>query len=91
MRLEEFVLPESEARALLKSELAPMRDLLAVQPFLCGESPAYADYILFGSFMWARGVSVKKLLNEDDPVHGWRERMLDSFGGLARMAPGAGA
>ena len=30
MRLEDFVLPESEARALLKSELAPMRDPLAV-------------------------------------------------------------
>jgi hypothetical protein len=41
--------------------------------------------------MWARGVSSKNLLNEDDPVHSWRERMLDSFGGLARKAPGIGA
>jgi glutathione S-transferase len=90
-RLEDFVLPESEARALLKSELAPVREMLVAQPFLCGDSPAYADYILFGGFMWARSVSAKRLLEEDDAVHSWRERMLDSYEGLARKAPGAGA
>ena len=41
--------------------------------------------------MWVRGVSAKKILAEADPVHAWRERMLDLFDGLARNAPGMGA
>jgi glutathione S-transferase len=65
-----------------------VRLTLAKQPFLSGAKPAYADYILFGNFMWARGVSPLKLLAEDDPVHAWRERMLDLFDGQARKAKG---
>jgi hypothetical protein len=33
-------------------------------------------------------VSPFKLLMEDDPVHAWRERLLDAFDGLARKSPG---
>ena len=68
--------------------LTPVRLTLAKQPFLAGEKPAYADYILFGNFMWARNVSPFKLLAEDDPVHAWRERMLDLYDGEARRAKG---
>lgn len=89
--LEQVVLAEEDARTQLKMELSPLREMLAAQPFLCGDAPAYADYILFGGFMWARGISAKQLLDADDPVYAWRERMLDSFGGLARKAPGIGA
>ncbi|MGE3248187.1 MAG: glutathione S-transferase family protein [Beijerinckiaceae bacterium] len=89
--LEEAVMPEAEGRAALKAELAPMRELLGTQAFLSGAAPAYADYIVFGAFMWARGVSAKNLLDEDDPVYAWRERMLDLFDGLARKAPAIGA
>ncbi len=91
MPLEKFVVPQEEGRAALKSELSPLRDMLGLQDYLCGDKPAYADYIVFGHFMWARGVSGKKMLDGDDPVHAWRERMLDLFDGLARKAPGAGA
>ncbi len=91
MKLEEFVLPEGEGRKNLASELAPLRETLAAQAYIHGGEPAFADYILFGAFMWARGVSARRILETDDPVHGWRERMLDLFGGLARNAPGVGA
>jgi len=59
---------------------------LQAQPFLSGERPLYADYAVFGPFQWARCISQFPLLEEDDPVRLWRDRLLD-FDGLARAAP----
>jgi glutathione S-transferase len=71
-----------------RKTLEPMRLTLKSQPYLGGASPNYADYIVFGGFQWARVVSSFKLLEADDPIYAWRERLLDSFGGLARKSPG---
>jgi glutathione S-transferase len=71
-----------------RQSLLPLRNLLDAQPFIGGDRPLYADYIAFGGFMWARGISAFKLLEPDDPVAAWRERMLDRFGGLARESKG---
>lgn len=90
MTLEQFIVPEGEGRKNMAAELAPLREMLASQTFINGAAPAFADYILFGAFMWARGVSAKTILEEGDPVYAWRERMLDLFDGLARKAPGVG-
>ncbi len=67
--------------------LAPLRRTLGQQAFLGGALPDYADYIVFGSFMWARVVSPLRLLEADDPIEAWRGRMLDLFDGLARQTP----
>jgi len=71
--------------------LLPLRHLLGKQPYLSGSQHAYADYAVFGMFMWARCTSSLELLAEDDPVYAWRERLLDAFDGLARRAPTAAA
>jgi glutathione S-transferase len=71
-----------------RQSLQPLRNLLEAQPFLGGDKPLYADYIVFGGFQWARCISPFRLLELDDPVAGWRERMLDLFGGLARASKG---
>ncbi len=76
-----------EFRALLQ----PLRMVVRAQPFLGGETPDYGDYCVFGGLMWARSVSPLRLLEPDDAVHAWRERMLDLHGGLARRAPCFGA
>lgn len=71
--------------------LDPVRATLRDQPFLCGAQPAYADHILFSLFQWARIVSAFPVLEPTDRLNGWREAMLDLFGGLARgEAPRAG-
>ena len=70
-----------------RASLGPLRRALSMQPFLGGAAPDYADYIVFGSFMWARVVSPLRLLAEDDVVLAWRERLLDLHGGLARAVP----
>ncbi len=68
--------------------LEPVRTMLAHQPFLAGRSPAYADYIAFSPFQFARCMSPFRLLEEDDLIHGWRRRMLGLFDNLAGNAIG---
>lgn len=44
--------------------------------------------MVFGAFQWARAVSPVRLLEPDDLVYAWRERMLDLYGGYGRNARG---
>ncbi|MFO1082682.1 MAG: glutathione S-transferase N-terminal domain-containing protein [Reyranellaceae bacterium] len=75
--------------AAFRAALEPARRVLRTQPFLCGEAPAYPDYALAGAFLWARIASPFELIEADDPVHGWRERMLDLHDGMGRKARAA--
>jgi hypothetical protein len=70
-----------------RQSIEPLRATFKIQVFLGGEMPNYADYIVFGAFIWARSTSPFKLLEKDDPITLWRDRMLDRFE-FARMAPG---
>ena len=71
-----------------RERLAPMRMSLSAQPFLYGQSPAYADYIVFGLLQFPRCISPFPLIERGDPIYAWREHMLDLFDGMARQAPG---
>jgi len=70
-----------------RRDLHPLRMVLRERPWLSGKTAGAADYIAFGPLQWARCVSAFPLLTPDDPIHAWRGRMLDAFGGLARAAP----
>lgn len=84
----EDVMADRDTRVLaLRATLEPLRTLLRGQKFIAGEAPGYADYIPFGSLQWARAISPFPLLQPDDPVHAWRDRLLDAFDGLARNTP----
>lgn len=85
--LEHLQAGQDEQLRQVHKVLAPLHRLLERQVFIAGAAPAYADYAVFGAFMWARCVSPKVLLAEDDPIYAWRERLLDAFEGLARAAP----
>ncbi len=69
-----------------RQSLHPLRMVLRSQNFLGGDTPLYADAIVFGGFQWARCVSPFRLLASDDPLEAWRQRMLDLHGGIARAA-----
>lgn len=71
--------------------LTPIRLMLKQQPFLAGQTPGYTDYAVFGTFMWCRVVSELALVEADNPIHAWQERLLDAFEGLARRAKRATA
>jgi glutathione S-transferase len=87
--LEKFCANREETVVQFRGTLlAPLRLTFGLQPFLAGAYPTYADYAIFGAFQWARATSTFKLLEPDDPIADWRERMLDLFGGFARKAVG---
>jgi glutathione S-transferase len=88
MSLEQFGGDPKKGVADLRTLLLPVRKQLVQEHFVSGKAPGFADYILFGPFQWARAVSPARLLEPDDPVFAWRERMLDLHGGLARKAKG---
>jgi glutathione S-transferase len=69
------------------SLLLPVRLVLGRQKWLGGDTPSYADHIIFGTLQWPRCVSRFELVAADDPIAAWRERMLDLFDRLARKAP----
>ncbi len=86
MTLEAIQADRETGVLAFRQSLLPIRLVLRAQPFLGGSTLSYADYIVFGTFMWPRCASRFELLEPDDPVAAWRERMLDLFGGLARRA-----
>ncbi len=86
--LEEIMASRDSAVVAFRKSLDIMRLTLKTQPFIGGQAPNYADYIVFGGFQWARVVSPFKLLEADDPIHAWRDKLLDAFDGMARKSPG---
>jgi glutathione S-transferase len=87
-KLEDVSGERDKTLITFRRSLEPLRQTLKALPFLGGAAPTYADYIVFGGFQWARVVSPFKLLEADDPLYAWRERLLDAFDGLARKSPG---
>lgn len=82
--LEELAARRDEARPAFEAAAAPLRAVLAEQPFFCGDAPAYADYIVFGTFQIARSMSPLKLVEPGDALYDWRHRMIELYDGLGR-------
>ncbi|MEO1193227.1 MAG: glutathione S-transferase family protein [Pseudomonadota bacterium] len=91
MTLEDFAADAEAALPALRAAMAPLRTVLAAQPYLAGDAPAYGDYIVFGSLQWARVSCPKDILAADDPLVEWRQRMLDLYEGLASAVPARAA
>jgi glutathione S-transferase len=89
MTLEESRARRDDAVLRLGKVLQPMQEAFKRQVFMAGAKPAYADYVLFSVFQWARVMSPQELLGPEDPLCRWRERMLDLFDGFARSVPSA--
>lgn len=86
MPLEEVTAGREARLPDFRKSLQPLRMTLSTQTYLGGEVQDYADYIVFGSFMWARCVSKLAILEPSDPVSDWMERMLDLYDGAGRRA-----
>lgn len=72
-----------------RKSLEPYRVVVKDRPFVGGDGPTYADYVLFGTLQWARCTSAYGLVTADDPIHSWFERLLDLHDGLGRNEPAA--
>jgi len=86
-KLEEVTANRDETVHDFRRALQPVRIALKAEPWLGGEQPDYADYILAGSLMWARCVSRFEVLEETDIVAEWFARVRGLFGGMAETAP----
>ena len=70
-----------------RDALMPASKALERANFFGGESPIFADYILFSSLQWARIVSNNDIIGNDEPLRAWMERCLDLFSAMARSHP----
>jgi glutathione S-transferase len=86
MSFEEALERRDAMIAAAQPVMAPLRRVLRDDAFLGGEEPSYADYTVFGTFQWIRCASDVEVLPAEDPIHAWRDRMLDLFGDFARSA-----
>ncbi|MFK7903141.1 MAG: glutathione S-transferase family protein [Nitratireductor sp.] len=89
--LEEIVENRDESVTQLKGLLQPIRMMLTHQPYIGGQTPLFADFIVFGAFQWLRTCSGLGMIAKDDVVFEWLNRMLDMHDGLGRSVPEATA
>lgn len=86
--LEDMRADRDRFMAAIGPAYEPLRLRLDEAPFICGETPAYGDYMVFAVFQWARSIDPQDLIPaEYDQLRAWRARMLDLFDGLARSVP----
>ncbi len=88
-KLEEVTAGREAGLAAFRASLEPLRSMLAYQPFIGGQSPLFADYIVFGAFQWVRIVSPFRMLADGDPLTDWFGRCLDLHGGVGRSVEAA--
>jgi glutathione S-transferase len=68
--------------------IAPLNELLRRQPFVAGSSPAYVDYIVFGTLQMPRHLNdIDPLSPKQEEILRWRNAMRGLFDGLADSAP----
>ena len=85
-KLEEVTADRDQTAIAFRAALQPVRIVLKAQEWLGGDQPSYADYVLGGSLMWARCVSKFELLEEDDVVADWFERLRGLYDDLGENA-----
>jgi len=86
MTLEEARAGREKWAPRLAAALAPLRAQLDSYEYIAGAAPAYADYIVFGAFQWARCSSPQPLLAGEPVIAAWRDRMMGLFDGMAGNA-----
>ena len=87
--LEQVVEASQQKAEELTARLDPLRAMFKHQPFIGGDAPLFADYIVFGAFQWARVCSAQEMLAPGDPVADWFERCLDLHDGVGRTVAAA--
>jgi glutathione S-transferase len=85
-RIEEISTDFEAERDALHKALKPAADALGEAPYLAGDAPDYADYVLFGTLMWPYAISKGDVIDMADPVGMWFARLLDAHDGFARKA-----
>jgi glutathione S-transferase len=86
--LEDYCADRARWMAKLRTVIAPLEQTLSEQGFIGGTEPAYADYLVFSVFQYARLGCPLELLAEDTAVRHWRDGLVARFDGLGDRYPG---
>jgi len=78
--LEEAHLLSVPNLAAIRVSLDPFRRILAQRPFLASETPAYADYIVYGALKWYWLSIGSPLIDAGDPIAAWFDRIDERLG-----------
>ncbi|GAB3628150.1 Beta-etherase [Pandoraea terrae] len=82
--LEEAQATRDQTVHAFRKAIHPIRLTLNKQPWLAGEAPGHADYIVLAAFQWGRLATDFKVLEDDDPIAKWFQRGLDLHDGFGR-------
>lgn len=82
--LEEAQASRDEVVQGFRKAIHPIRLTLGKQPWLGGEQPGHADYIVLAAFRWASLGSDFQILTDDDPILEWANRGFDLHDGFGR-------
>lgn len=70
----------------LNRAIKPLNLLLTEQPFIAGEVPAYADYIVFGTLQLPRFLNgIEPLSSEQEAILNWQVEMQRRFDAMSRL------
>ena len=87
--LAEVQVGREERVEILRKSMEPIRRIVSEQPFIGGDRPTYADFPLFGTLQWARCGSTFAILDPNDPIRHWFERLLEDYDGVGKSEPAA--
>jgi len=83
MTLEEYSASYGASATDLHNALIPLESMLAAQPYIGGETPLFADYVVFGAIQWCRVFKGQSLMKKDSKASVW-------FENVAQLHDGAG-
>ncbi len=86
--LEEFDANFPKNGEALNLALAPLKSMLGKQPFIGGDTPLFADYVVFGALQWLR-ICCTHDVKPEGRVAEWFDRLLDMYDGMGRAAKAA--
>jgi len=83
-KIEDIVVGREDRIAQVPPKLEILRNVLAENKWLGGDSPNYADYRLLAVFLLTASLADTPVLTVDDPLRDWVDRGFDLFDGLGR-------
>jgi glutathione S-transferase len=86
--LEEYCADRPRWLAEFGVVTAPLEKTLAEQPYIAGDAPGYADYVVFSVFQYARLGCPAEFLGEGTALRRWRDGLVQAFDGLGDRYPG---
>lgn len=85
--LEAYCTDRTKWLVVLAETCVPLEKTLWEQPWLSGQAPGYADYVVFSVFQWARIGCPEDVMPPSRALHDWRERLVNMYNRMGDQFP----